>query len=42
MAGSTMPEKGMKAESKQVMEHHLRREELEGELFKQELCLNRN
>jgi hypothetical protein len=31
--GGAMPAKGLKAESEQVMEHHLRREELEGELF---------
>jgi hypothetical protein len=31
-----MPAKGLKAKSKQVMEHHLRREELK-ELFEQEL-----
>jgi hypothetical protein len=32
---------GEMSESKRLMEQHLRREELEGELFKQELCSNR-
>ncbi len=34
--GGMVLAKGLKAESERVMEHHLRREELEG-LFKQEL-----